>query len=221
MLESMGRRLADYLAATSPLPDLDEAWCNAAYWYHEALAESLDTVAVPKLETAIEVLFRAESMSGSKQRMLDCFDAIFGLKGNDGPHRRDTIQLRGVYLHSLYQRSFASTDMRPFPHADGFDDLRRCGEFVPRLAGGCDDSLVAVEDAVLGSCSDNRDQLSGCIDRPYLNSVSWPRTTLRTVARDMKPTTSPSRPISSIRQNRILGFWESCLQSAGIVDLPI
>lgn len=82
LLDSMGRRLAAYLAATSPLPDLDEAWCNAAYWYHEALAESLDTVAVAKLETAIEVLFRAESMSGSKQRLLDSFDAIFGLKGS-------------------------------------------------------------------------------------------------------------------------------------------
>ncbi len=79
----MGRRLAAYLAAASPLPNLDEAWCNAAYWYHEALAENLDTVAVAKLETAIEVLFRAESMSGSKQRLLDSFDAIFGLKGSD------------------------------------------------------------------------------------------------------------------------------------------
>lgn len=83
VLDSMGRRLSSYLDATSTLPDLDEAWCNAAYWYHEALAEELDTVAVAKLETSIEVLFRAESMSGSKRRLLDSFDAIFGLKEND------------------------------------------------------------------------------------------------------------------------------------------
>lgn len=83
LLNSMGRRLSSYLDATSSLPNLDEAWCNAAYWYHEALAETLDTVAVAKLETAIEVLFRAESMSGSKRRLLDSFDAIFGLKEHD------------------------------------------------------------------------------------------------------------------------------------------
>ena len=56
----MGRRLSAYLEATSVVPDLDEAWCNVMYWFHEAMAECLDTVAVAKLETSIEVLFRAE-----------------------------------------------------------------------------------------------------------------------------------------------------------------
>jgi hypothetical protein len=83
LIDSMERRLSSYLEATSTLPELDEAWCNAAYWYHEALAETLETVAIAKLETAIEVLFRSESMSGSKRRLLDSFDAIFGLKEND------------------------------------------------------------------------------------------------------------------------------------------
>ena len=35
-LRSMGQRLTAFLDASSPVPDLDEAWCNAAYWYHEA-----------------------------------------------------------------------------------------------------------------------------------------------------------------------------------------
>lgn len=82
-LRSMGQRLAGFLDASSPVPDLDEAWCNAAYWYHEALAETLDTVAVAKLETAIEVLFRAENMSGSKRRLHESFDVFFGLKPID------------------------------------------------------------------------------------------------------------------------------------------
>jgi hypothetical protein len=79
----MGQRLASYLGATSPVPDLDEAWCNAAYWYHEALAEPLDTVAVAKLEAAIEILFRSENMDGSKKRIISSFDAIFDLSETD------------------------------------------------------------------------------------------------------------------------------------------
>ncbi|ODT59587.1 MAG: hypothetical protein ABS77_10300 [Phenylobacterium sp. SCN 69-14] len=83
VLDSMGQRLAGFLDALSAVPILDEAWCNAAYWYHEALAETLDTVAVAKLETAIEVLFRAESMSGSKRRLTESFEVFFGLKPGD------------------------------------------------------------------------------------------------------------------------------------------
>lgn len=82
-LTVIGQRLASYLSATSPVPDLDEAWCNAAYWYHEALAETLDTVAVAKLETAIEILFRSENMDGSKKRIVSSFDAILGLSEAD------------------------------------------------------------------------------------------------------------------------------------------
>lgn len=81
--QSMGQRLSAFLDATSPVPDLDEAWCNAAYWYHEALAETLDTVAVAKLETAIEVLFRAENMSRSMRRLLESFDVFFGLSRSE------------------------------------------------------------------------------------------------------------------------------------------
>ena len=82
-LAVMGRRLADYLGLTSSLPLLNESWCNAAYWFHEAVAETLDTVAVVKLETAIEVLFRAENMSGSKSRIAQSFDVVFGLTSTD------------------------------------------------------------------------------------------------------------------------------------------
>jgi hypothetical protein len=82
-LDVMGERLAEYLGSRSVVPLLNESWCNATYWFHEALAESLDTVAVVKLETAIEVLLRAEDMSGSKSRIKNSFEAIFGLNGSD------------------------------------------------------------------------------------------------------------------------------------------
>jgi len=75
--------LTAYVHAEGAFPTLNEAWCNAAYWYHEALAEPLDTVAVAKLETAIEVLMRAESMKGSKRRLLEAFKTFLGLSDSD------------------------------------------------------------------------------------------------------------------------------------------
>jgi hypothetical protein len=79
LLDSVGRRVTAYLAGQSKFMTLEQPWCDACYWYHEALAESLDTVAVPKLETAVEVLLRAESTSGSSARMRAAFKAFFGL----------------------------------------------------------------------------------------------------------------------------------------------
>ena len=118
------------------MPDLDEAWCNAAYWYHEALAEPLDTVAVAKLETAIEVLFRSENMDGSKKRIISSFDAIFDLSEADvireassrfvsslwpsPPHDRAWSTERGPHFILIYRAikvsSLSATAMsRPWP----------------------------------------------------------------------------------------------------------
>ncbi|MBX5196710.1 hypothetical protein HJB82_15515 [Rhizobium sp. NZLR10] len=80
MLESMGRRLEGFLGATSNSYNLDAAWCNAVYWYHEALAEDLETVAAVKLETAIEVLFGAGNNKESTSRMLQGIEGILGLR---------------------------------------------------------------------------------------------------------------------------------------------
>lgn len=80
ILDSMARRLQSYVDGSGVLPTLDETWCNAAYWYHEAVAEPLDTVAIAKFETSIEVLFRSESSSGSKKRLLQGLEAFYGKK---------------------------------------------------------------------------------------------------------------------------------------------
>lgn len=57
--------------------------CDAAYWLHEALAEPIDSIAVAKLETALEVLTIAENTSGSKRRMLQILDCFYGLNPDD------------------------------------------------------------------------------------------------------------------------------------------
>ncbi|MGO7910623.1 hypothetical protein ACC702_03470 [Rhizobium ruizarguesonis] len=82
-LEMMGQLLDDYLGTASNLPRLTESWCNGVYWFHRALAEDLDTVAVFMLETAIEVLLRAEDMARSKSRIKASFETFFNLAGSD------------------------------------------------------------------------------------------------------------------------------------------
>jgi hypothetical protein len=47
------------------------------------LAEPLDSIAVAKLETSLEVLFCTESSSGSEKRMLTILEFFFGLKPDD------------------------------------------------------------------------------------------------------------------------------------------
>jgi hypothetical protein len=47
------------------------------------LAEPLDSIAVAKLETALEVLLHAEKASGSQTRMLTILETFYGLKPED------------------------------------------------------------------------------------------------------------------------------------------
>lgn len=111
-LASMGRRLSAYLSSTGSTPALDEAWCTAAYWYHEALAEPLSTVGTTRLETAIEVLFRAESSRGSGRRILSGIHAFYGLGPQDSinPQSQVTVaqlaaaivQARSQILHGTW-----------------------------------------------------------------------------------------------------------------------
>ena len=77
-LDAAGRRLATFVAGQGPLPSIDQAWCDAAYWFHEGLAEPLDTIATAKLETAVEVLLRSTSSKGSGKRMRQAIEAVTG-----------------------------------------------------------------------------------------------------------------------------------------------
>ncbi len=79
IIKSVGNRVAGYLSGKMMLPKIEQAWCDAAFWYHEGLAEPLDTIAVPKLETAAEVLLVTESSKGSKARLLQAMKAFYGL----------------------------------------------------------------------------------------------------------------------------------------------
>jgi hypothetical protein len=89
ILDSVGNRVKAFVLGQSTLLKLDQAWCDAAYWFHEGLSEKLDTVAITKMETSIEVLLFAESARGCKDRLLKAFQSFYGLsakqplRGND------------------------------------------------------------------------------------------------------------------------------------------
>ncbi|MBB4429230.1 ribosomal protein L20 [Bradyrhizobium sp. CIR48] len=83
VLETAGRRVAAFVDGAASLSKLEMPWPDAAYWFHEGLAEPLDTIAVPKLETAIEILLRSESTKGSKARVIKAIEAFYGLSGTD------------------------------------------------------------------------------------------------------------------------------------------
>ena len=94
VLSSVGNRVAGFLSGSSATPNLNQEWCDAAYWFHEGLAEPLDTIAVPKLETAVEVLLRSESSSGSEKRLLKGIEVFYGLNGNQAinPDSKMTVK---------------------------------------------------------------------------------------------------------------------------------
>jgi hypothetical protein len=78
---AVGDVVRSFTSGSFRLPVLERAWCDAAYWFHQALVESIDTIA--KLETALEVLVCSESSRGSERRMLEILTAFFGLGADD------------------------------------------------------------------------------------------------------------------------------------------
>ncbi len=81
VLGSVGNRVRAYVTdhAASALTKLDQGWSDAAYWFHEGLAEPLDTIAITKFETAIEVLLSAENSKQSSNRLHQAFSSFYGL----------------------------------------------------------------------------------------------------------------------------------------------
>lgn len=83
VIEAVGKCVTSFATGRFRLPNLERAWCDAAYWLHEALAETSAAIAFAKLETALEVLARAESTSGSGSRIELILSAFYSLSPND------------------------------------------------------------------------------------------------------------------------------------------
>ena len=83
VITAVGNVVRSFTSGSYRLPNLERAWCDAAYWLHEALAEPIDSIAIAKLETALEVLLRSESSKGSTGRVLTILQCFFGLRPED------------------------------------------------------------------------------------------------------------------------------------------
>ncbi|MBV8525782.1 MAG: hypothetical protein JOY71_27335, partial [Acetobacteraceae bacterium] len=105
ILESVGRRVGAYVSGHARLGKIEQSWCDAAYWIHEGLAEPLDTIAVAKLETAIETLDEASKTSGSKQRLLQAIEYFYGRKENDYLATDPPITVRKYVKNIVEDRS--------------------------------------------------------------------------------------------------------------------
>lgn len=83
IITAVGNRVQSFVAGSFRFPNLEQAWCDAAYWLHEGLAEPVDSIAVAKLETSLEILLRAENARGSEGRIISALDTFYGLATND------------------------------------------------------------------------------------------------------------------------------------------
>lgn len=83
VLVSAGKSIDAFLTGLGGLTTLRQAWCDGAYWFHEALLEPLGTVASTKFETAVEALLHAESTPGSEARIKTAVKALAGLAPKD------------------------------------------------------------------------------------------------------------------------------------------
>ena len=105
LIEAVGNRVRAFTTGCFQLPFLEQAWCDAAYWLHEALAEPIDSIAVAKLETSLEVLLRAENTKGSEARLMTILDAFYGLKADDPISEGSTLKAKQFAKNVVRGRS--------------------------------------------------------------------------------------------------------------------
>lgn len=125
MLGQMGNRMSEFSNENSKFSNLNSAWCSAVYWYHQALAEPVETIQIIKLVTAIEILLRTESSMGSKAKITDAIKHITGLNADDdfrngktvGKFANLIVQTRSQVLHGTY------STFSPLDKMATFDDV--------------------------------------------------------------------------------------------------
>lgn len=105
ILHAAGHCLSRFLTDSGPLVRLSQAWCDAAYWFHQGIGEPLDTIAIAKLETAIEVLMRSENSKGSAERMKQAIEATTGLGSEDLIALNATVTVRQFVKNMVGARS--------------------------------------------------------------------------------------------------------------------
>lgn len=105
LLGSIGNRVTAFVTGQCQFPQLEQAWADAAYWFHEGLTEPLEAVATAKLETALEVLLGAGSTKGSTSRLVEAFSAFYGLGKTDRIHPQASLTVGKFVAQIVEARS--------------------------------------------------------------------------------------------------------------------
>ena len=105
LFTAVGNVVRSFASGTYRLPNLERAWCDAAYWLHEAFAEPIDSIAIAKLETALEVLLRSESSTGSTARVLAILQSFFSLQPDDPVALGSTLTAKRFATNLVRDRS--------------------------------------------------------------------------------------------------------------------
>ena len=102
-IAAMGRLVGTYLSGQRKLPRLEQAWCDAVYWFHESLSEPLDTVAMAKLETAIE-----NPLTFGLQSATTCHESYLrrSLAGNVSESKAADSEASDPLRHSVRDKDF-------------------------------------------------------------------------------------------------------------------
>jgi hypothetical protein len=112
LISAVGGCVQSFVTGRFRLFNLERAWCDAAYWLHEALAEPLDSIAIAKLETALEILLVAQNPAGSERRIRTVLEVFYNLKPDDPlvnggtttakRFARDIVHDRSLILHGTW-----------------------------------------------------------------------------------------------------------------------
>lgn len=105
VVSAVGNTVRGFTSGRFQLPALQTAWCDAAYWLHQALVEAVDSIAVTKLETALEVLLQGEKTSGSEWRLLQVLDSFYGLAPDDPIRPGSTLTAKRFAKNQVNDRS--------------------------------------------------------------------------------------------------------------------
>ena len=112
-IAAMGRLIDAYLSGRGNLPKLRQGWCNGVYWFHESMSEPLDTVAMVKLETAIENMFLAESTAKARWRVLEGLKVMFGISESDPINPSSDVTFKKLVNDMAQTRSSVLHGTRP------------------------------------------------------------------------------------------------------------
>ena len=104
-MTAVGNVVQSFASGVFRRPNLERAWCDAAYWLREALAEPIDSIAIAKLETALEVLLRSERSARSTQRLVAILQYFFRRKPDDPIREGSTVTARQFAANVVGDRS--------------------------------------------------------------------------------------------------------------------